>query len=71
MAKLPKSPRPELTKFASRLSMMMHEADQLGLHATARAINEATRKVGYEIADVITKQTDGGGNGRDRKSLPR
>ena len=55
MAKPPKSPAPKLTEFASRLSLMKHEADEIGLHGTARAMEHALNIVGYEIADIVAK----------------
>lgn len=49
------TPTPASIDFAVRLCNMMDEADRSGYHATARLINEATRKLGWEIADKISK----------------
>jgi hypothetical protein len=39
-------------EFASRLSLMLVEAGQLGLYATMQKIHASVRQVGWEIADT-------------------
>lgn len=41
--------------FVRSLPLVMHDADKLGLHATARLLNEAIRKAGFELAEIIEK----------------
>lgn len=57
MAKPTNPVRMKSQDYAVRLTRMMHEANELGFHATARLINEATRKLGWEIAAKLDKET--------------
>ena len=42
----------ERRQFSANLAAMKHEAGRLGLWSTMRALDEATRRVGWEIADI-------------------
>ena len=44
----------EYNEFILRLVNMKAEADRIGLHATARALDKATQAVGWEVADKMT-----------------
>lgn len=48
-----KTPR---ERFVLKLQALEQEAYGLGLLETARAINEATRKVGWELERIKTKE---------------
>lgn len=49
--------RPELTDFAVLLTDMMTKAAQLGLYETHHSIHEAVRRVGFEIENIVLKET--------------
>lgn len=46
----------ETDDFIRRLILMKVEAGRLGLFATMHAIDAATTKVGYELADKLKKK---------------
>mgnify|MGYP001577331461 CR=1 FL=1 len=46
--------RQEVRGFTAALVAMKDQAGRLGLWRTMHAIDEATRAIGYETADVIT-----------------
>ena len=41
--------------FLSQLSLTMHKAHGLGLHATAQVIHDAVRKAGFEAEPILGK----------------
>jgi hypothetical protein len=50
-------------RFLSDLPLVMHTADEVGLHKTARALNEALRVSGFELAEQIEKMQKEQDNG--------
>lgn len=38
------------------LPLIMHDLDRVGLHATARQMNEVTRQAGWELAEQLMKE---------------
>ena len=52
--------RRRVDNIAVRMVGMKDELARLGLYATMHALDEATRKLGYEIAEVLQKGSDGG-----------
>lgn len=58
----------ERRQFSANLAAMKHEAGRLGLWRTMRALEEATMRVGWEIADIEEgRQADVPG-GRPKRS---
>lgn len=52
----PPTPRQKIDDFIARLQLMKVEAGKLGLYETMHAIDTATTKVGYELAEKIKKR---------------